>query len=236
MASLKKFEFVAEARETVGRGASRRLRHAEKVPAVVYGAGKDPVSLILDHNMTLRTLEHEAVYSHILTLKIGAESERVILKDLQRHPYKPRILHVDFQRVRSDVKLQMHVPIHFTGDENPPGVKEGGTIAHLMSDVEVSCLPDDLPEFLELDLSNMELNQILHLSDIPLPKGVEIVSLTHDRNHPVVSIHIPRVVEEVVEPTEAPMASAEVPTSVQKGIDEEGEAGAEESKGKKGKD
>lgn len=233
MASKQKFEIEASVRHELGKGASRRLRREEKVPGVMYGGGKEPVALTFEHKHVAKSLENEAFYSHILTLKSGSNSERVILKDVQRHPFKPRITHVDFQRVRADEKLHMHIPLHFTGSDVAPGVKDaGGVVSHIMSDVEVSCLPDNLPEFLELDLSEMQLNQILHLSDIKLPKGVEIVALTHDDNKPVVSIHIPRVEEEPVveEPTEAPIAS-EVPAMAQKS-DEEIAAEAE-SKGKK---
>lgn len=233
MASKLKFELDASVRHEIGKGASRRLRREEKVPGVVYGGGKEPVALTLEHKHVAKSLENEAFYSHILTLKNGSSSERVILKDVQRHPYKPRITHVDFQRVRADEKLHMHIPLHFTGGDQAPGVKDaGGIVSHIMSDVEVSCLPDNLPEYLELDLSHMELNQILHLSDIKLPKGVEIVALLHDDNKPVVSVHIPRIEEEPVveEPTEAPLAS-EVPAMAQKSDEEI--AAEEESKGKK---
>ena len=184
----------------------------------MYGDGKDPVALTMLHKHIAKSLENEAFYSHILTIKTGSDSERVILKDVQRHPYKPRIQHVDFQRIRAGEKLHMHIPLHFKGGEIAPGVKDaGGVISHIMSDVEVSCLPDDLPEYLELDLSEMQLNQILHLADIQLPKGVEIVALIHGDNKAVVSLHIPRVEEEPVveEPTEAPLAS-EVPAMAQK--------------------
>ncbi len=219
MASKQKFEIEANVRHDIGKGASRRLRREEKVPGVVYGGGKDPLSLTFEHKHVSKSLENEAFYSHILTLKTGSESERVILKDVQRHPYKLRILHVDFQRVRADEKLHMHIPLHFIGADKAPGVKDaGGVISHIMSDIEVSCLPDNLPEYLELDLSEMQLNQILHLSDIKLPEGVELVALTHDDDKPVVSLHMPRVEEEPVEePTEAPIAPSEVPAISQKG-------------------
>lgn len=222
MASNKKFEVEATPRKDIGKGASRRLRHEEKVPGVIYGGGKPPVSLTLEHNKIYRSLEDEAFYSHILTLKLGSESERVILKDLQRHPYKKRISHLDFQRVRADEKLHMHVPLHFTGAEKAPGVKEGAIFSHIMTDVEISCLPDDLPEYLEVNVSEMQVNQILHLSDISLPKGVEIASLKEGNDKPIVSLHIPRVEEEPVaaEAAEAP-APSEVPAMAQKG---EGEA------------
>ncbi len=195
------FELDAEVRENIGRGASRRLRVADKVPAVVYGAGEKPVSLMLDHNKTMHALSHEAFYSHILTINIGKKSEKVILKAMQRHPAKPRILHMDFLRVRADQKLHMHIPLHFKGDELAPGVKEGGVFSHVMSDIEVSCLPADLPEFIEVDVSNMALNDVLHLTNLKLPKGVEIVALARDaesHDAPVVSLHIPKIIEEEV--------------------------------------
>src|SRR3990167_844097 len=190
MASVK-YKFKADVRQDVGKGASRRLHRADKAAAVVYGAGKPTTSLSIDHDNLLRTLEHEGVYSQILTLEIGEENERVILKDVQRHPYKPRIQHVDFQRIRADEKIHMHVPIHFIGAEHAPGIKAGGLVSHIMSDVEVSCLPDDLPEYLEVDISHLELDQLLHLSDMKLPNGVEIIALTHKNNKAIVSIHEP---------------------------------------------
>lgn len=224
MASKHKFEIEATVRQDIGKGASRRLRREANVPGVVYGGGKDPVSLTVEHKLIAKSLENEAFYSHILTLKTGSDSERVILKDVQRHPFKPRIMHVDFQRVRADEKLHMYIPLHFIGADVAPGVKDsGGMISHIINDVEVSCLPDNLPEYLEVDLTNMQLNQILHLSDIPLPKGVEIVALAHGDDKPVVSIHMPRVEEEpVVEETEVP--SADVPAIAQKGEDEGSES------------
>lgn len=223
MTSKQSFEIEVSVRHDMGKGASRRLRREEKVPGVIYGGGKAPVSLTIEHKLIAKSLENEAFYSHILTIKTGTESERAILKDVQRHPYKPRIQHIDFQRVRADEKLHMHIPLHFKGADVAPGVKDaGGIVSHIMSDVEVSCLPDNLPEYIELDISEMQLNQILHLSDIKLPKGVELVALTtHDDNKAVVSIHMPRVEEEpVVEETEAPAAS-EVPAIAQKGEESE---------------
>lgn len=218
MANVK-FEVEATVRDDMGKGASRRLRREEKIPAVVYGGDKDSVSLTLEHKMIAKALEHEAFYSHILTLKTGSSSERVILKDVQRHAFKPRILHVDFQRVRADVKLHMHVPLHFVGAETCPGAEAGGSISHLVSDLEISCLPDNLPEFIEVDMSNLQLDQTLHISDLKLPKGVESVALAHGDDKAIVSVHMPRAQEEVEEPTEAPVAS-EVPATAQKGDDE----------------
>ncbi len=218
--SAIKFELEAEVRHDMGKGASRRLRRTNKVPAVVYGAGEDVVLLSLDHNKVVIALSHEATYSHILNLKVDKKSEKVILKAIQRDPAKPRIQHIDFLRVRADQKLHMHVPLHFVGDEEALGLKEGGVISHIIADVEVSCLPADLPEFIEVDTSNLKLNETLHLSDLKLPKGVELVAFSHgveDHDAPVVSIHKPRIIEEEVvveaESTEGAEASAEGETT-----------------------
>lgn len=226
MALNKQFQVEANVRQDIGKGASRRLRREEKIPGVLYGGGKDPLSLVLEHKSISKSLENEAFYSHILTLKTDAESERVILKAVQRHAFKPRILHVDFQRVRADEKLHMHIPLHFTGEEVAPGVKDdGGMVSHIMSDAEVSCFPDDLPEFIEVDISGMKLNDILHLSDLKLPKGVELVSLAHDDDKAVVSVHMPRIEEEPAPLEEAP-APSEVPALAQKS-ESEGEGSQE---------
>lgn len=200
--SAIKFELEAEVRSGKGRGASRRLRHENKVPAVVYGAGEPARSLTLDHNKVIHALAHEAFYSHILTLKLGTQNEKVILKAIQRHPAKPRVTHIDFLRIRADQKLHMRIPLHFLGEENAPGVKEGGIFSHIMSDVEVSCLPADLPESIEVDVSHLELNQSVHLSELKLPKNVELVAFAHGaegHDQQVISIHIPRIIEDVVE-------------------------------------
>jgi large subunit ribosomal protein L25 len=216
MSNKANFEIDAEVRELIGKGASRRLRRQEQIPGVVYGGGKAAQSLTLQHNKMMKALENEAFYSHILTLKVGSEKERVVLKDLQRHAYKPRILHVDFQRVRADEKLHMSVPLHFIGADKAPGVKEGGLISHMETDAEVTCLPDNLPEYLEIDISEMVLNATLHLSDIKLPKGVELVALNHHDDKPVVSIHLPRAEEEPIVAVDVP---AEVPATAQKSED-----------------
>ena len=188
------FNIEAELRTDLGKGASRRLRHEEKFPAVVYGAGKDPVSLTLDHKKFLHSLENEAFYSHILTLNIGGKDEQVVLKDLQRHPAKIAVMHADFLRVSANEKLHMNVPLHFINAEECPGAKEGGLITHNMSEVEVACLPKDLPEFMEVDLSKLELDHSLHMSDITVPAGVEVVELSHGEAHdqPIAACHVPR--------------------------------------------
>ena len=193
------FNITAETRTDVGKGASRRLRHAGKVPGVVYGAGKDAVSLTIEHDHLMHHLAHEAFYSHILSVSVDGKAERTVLKDVQRHPSKPRILHVDFLRVSETEKISMHVPLHFTNEDIAHGVKEGGgAISHLMSGVDIICLAKDLPEYLELDVAALETGDSLHLSDIKLPAGVEIPALAQGADHdlPVVSIHLKKSVEE----------------------------------------
>lgn len=188
------FDINAQSRSDVGKGASRRLRHEGKVPAVLYGAGKDAVSLSLDHDEIFHHLEHEAFYSHILSVKVDGKAEKAVLKDVQRHPSKPKIQHVDFQRVSETDKIHMHVPLHFVGEEVAPGVKAGGLISHLMTGVDINCLAKDLPEYIEVDVSALETGDSIHLSHIKLPKGVEIPALAQGPDHdlPVVSIHAPK--------------------------------------------
>ncbi|MDH5436344.1 MAG: 50S ribosomal protein L25/general stress protein Ctc [Gammaproteobacteria bacterium] len=212
------FELNAESRKDVGKGASRRLRRENKIPGVVYGAGKEATSLTMQHNELMHALENEAFYSHILDLKLDGKSEQVILRDLQRHPGKPRLLHIDFQRVSASEKIHMNVPLHFIGEDVAPGVKiDGGIVSHLMNDVEVSCFPKNLPEFIEVDITNLALNESIHLSQLKLPEGVEVPELAHGEghDHAVVSIHLPRAAKEETEETPeeaaAPEAAAEKP-------------------------
>lgn len=211
------FELIAEFRDDKGRGASRRLRREGKVPAVLYGGKRDPRRIALDHQALLHQLENEAFYSSVLTIRVGDEEQAAILKDLQRHPARHRVLHVDLQRILADEEIRMHVPLHFIGEQDAPGIKlEHGVFSKMESDVEVSCLPKDLPGYLEIDCSAMGMEDILHLSDIKLPEGVELVELAHGEGHdlPVAAIHHPRV-EAVEEEAAAAEAEAE-------------EAGAEE--------
>ena len=206
------FNLEAELRTDLGKGASRRLRHEEKFPAVVYGAGKEPQSLTLDHKKFMHNLENEAFYSHILTLNVGGDEQQVILKDLQRHPAKVAVMHADFLRVSATEKLHLHVPLHFINEDVCPGAKEGGLVTHSISEVEVACFPQDLPEFLEVDLSSLELDHSLHMSDITVPANVELVELAHGESHdqPVASVHMPRGASEAEE-DEA--AAAEAPAA-----------------------
>lgn len=202
------FELNAQVRHDSGKGASRRLRRDGKVPAIMYGGGQKPMSLALDQDAVRHSLENEAFYSHILTVNVDGQPVQAVLKDLQRHSYRPIILHMDLQRISETEELRMHVPLHFIGEAVAPGVKlGGGIISHLVTDVEVICLPRHLPEFLEVDVSNLQLNETLHLSDIKLPEGVKIIALTHGPEHdlPVVSVHVPRA---AVEAEAAPAAEA----------------------------
>ena len=205
------FELTADVRSDLGKGASRRLRHTNKVPAVLYGAHKEPTYLLLNHDDVVKRLEHESFYSHILTLKVNGKSERAVLKDLQRHPSKPRVMHMDFQRVSETEKLRMHVPLHFINAETAPGVKQsGGIVSHVLIDVEIVCLPKDLPEFIEVDLAHLELGHAVHLSDLKLPAGVQLTALMHDDDQPVASIHLPRAaIEESVAAPVAPVTEVE---------------------------
>lgn len=185
------FTVNAEIRTDSGKGASRRLRRTNKVPGVMYGAGKDAVSLTMEHNEMLHHLEHEAFYSHILSLNIAGNVEKAVLKDVQRDPGKPKILHLDFQRVSETDKIHMHVPLHFVGEASAPGVKAGGAVTHSMTNVDIACMAKDLPEYIEVDVSGLESGQSLHLSDIQLPKGVEIPVLIQGADHdlPIVACH-----------------------------------------------
>jgi len=189
------FNIVAASRSDVGKGASRRLRKQGKVPGVIYGAGQDPVSITVLHDDFMHHLDHEAFYSHILTVTVDGKANKAVLKDLQRHPAKPKLLHVDFLRVGDKDVITMHVPLHFKGEDVAPGVKnEGGIVNHQMTTVDIACLAKDLPEYLEVDISALHAGDSLHLSDIPLPKGVSIPALAQGEDHdlPVVSIHVPR--------------------------------------------
>ncbi|HSY06419.1 MAG TPA: 50S ribosomal protein L25/general stress protein Ctc [Steroidobacteraceae bacterium] len=189
------FTFGADLRGAQGKGASRRLRHTGKVPAILYGAHQDAQPLILDQQNLLTMIEDERFYSSIVRLKIGDLTQEAIVKDVQMHPARHQVVHVDLQRVVESEKIRIRLPIHFKGESISPGVKtQGGVVSHMRADVEVSCLPADLPEFLELDLSGMSLNDTKFLADIPLPPGVGIPELTQ-RNAPVVSIHAPRAEE-----------------------------------------
>ena len=205
------FTLHAKGREDTGKGASRRLRRlAGEIPAIVYGGKKDPVMLTLLHKDVAKALENEAFYSHIVSLDVDGSSEDVILKDVQRHPAKKLILHLDFLRVSKTTKLHTKVPLHFINEDVSVGVKTGGGIvAHTMTELDIMCLPKDLPEYIEVDMSDVELGQIVHISNIKLPKGVESVALSHGSDHDlsVATINKPKAAP--IEDEVAPAASVD---------------------------
>ncbi|MEA1079499.1 50S ribosomal protein L25/general stress protein Ctc [Marinobacter qingdaonensis] len=191
-------DFVIEAfpRDDQGRGASRRLRREErKIPAIIYGGNKEATPIAIWHNELKKALENEAFFSHILTVELGGKKESVILKDLQRHPYKPILTHADFLRVDKDHEIHVNVPLHFINEESAPAIKlHGGVANHQVNEVEVICLPQNLPEFIEVDMTPVEMDQVVHLSDLKLPEGVRVAALQQGEDHdlPVVAIHKPR--------------------------------------------
>ena len=220
------FDLIADIREDRGKGASRRLRHQGKVPAIIYGAGRPPRALVFDHNRVIQQLDNESFYSSILNIKVGEKSQAAILKDVQRHPAKPQVMHMDFQRIVEDEEIKMLVPIHCIGEDVAPGVKEGGgKVSHLITEVEVVCLPRYLPEYLNIDVSELELDAMLKLSDIVLPEGVSIPALAQgeEADRSVVSIHVIKEViiedEEEIEPGAVPVEGEEAPAEEAAGDD-----------------
>jgi len=195
------FDLVAEERTDSGKGASRRLRRAGKVPAIVYGAGRAPRAVTFDRDLLMHKMENESFFSSVLSISVKGKARQCILKDVQMHPAKRLVLHLDLQRIVADEKIRMTVPIHFLNEDTAPGLKEGGTVAHTVTEIEVSCFPANLPEYLELDIGELELDQTLLLSQIVLPEGVEISDLDNDNDRSVVSIHIVKVavIEDEVE-------------------------------------
>jgi large subunit ribosomal protein L25 len=204
----------AEPRSVSGKGASRRLRHQGLVPAIVYGGDSDPVQISLDQNKLMHELDHETIYTQVVELQVGDLTEEVILRDLQRHPYKNRIMHADFFRIDKNTPIKVVVPVHVANAEECVGVKmDGGLMTQLVTEIEIIALPKDLPEYVEIDSLNLHMGDILHLTDIQTPEGVEIVALTYlediediehdDHNVGVLSVVKPR--EEVIE-DEAPEA------------------------------
>ena len=197
------FEIAAEPRSDLGTAFSRRVRRAGRVPAVIYGGGQPNAVITLDHNDTIHHLEKEAFHSHVLMVSVGGRGEQVVLRDVQMHPYKRQVMHLDFLRVSADRKLRMVVPLHFLGEDVAPGVKQGGgVVSHLMPELEIECLAKDLPEFIAVDISTLELDESVHLSGLALPAGVTIpaLALGHDHDLSVVSIHAPRKAESEAAP------------------------------------
>ncbi len=193
----QQIEITAELRQDVGKGASRRLRRtSEKVPGIIYGAGKDPQSLTLNGFQLSKAMQQESFFSQILNVSVEGDSQQAIVRDLQRHPASEKVLHIDFLRVRADQLIDVNVPIHFINEEQCKGVRlEGGVVSHNLTDIEISCLPADLPEFIEVDIAELGVGEAIHLSDLVVPSGVTIVQLALGEDHDitVVTVNEPRV-------------------------------------------
>ncbi|NQZ83380.1 MAG: 50S ribosomal protein L25/general stress protein Ctc [Colwellia sp.] len=197
------FTLEAEVRTDLGKGASRRLRHAEKVPAILYGEGKEPVSLTLAHKNVFRAQQEEAFYTQVLTINIDGKPVECLLKDMQRHPFKQVVMHLDFLRIDATHAVHLNAPLHFINEEEAE--KKGGNLNHQMKEIAISCLPKDIPEFIEVDVADLEVGQTLHLSDITLPKGITSDELAKGESHDqaVVSLNAPKVAKDEDDSEEA---------------------------------
>jgi large subunit ribosomal protein L25 len=225
-------EISARKREAQGTGASRRLRHMGLVPAILYGGDKEPVKLEIDHQALVLNLRNERFHASILTLDVGGAKEQVLLRSVNMHPFKLQVQHIDFQRVSKDKKIHMKVPLHFANAEKSPGVKEqGGVVNHVLNELDIVCFPDDLPEFVEVDLGNLSVGKSMHVREVALPKGVEL-ALHKDENPVVATVVVPQLVTEDEEKVAeaAVVSAADVPTTEQAAPAKEGEAGAEGAK------
>lgn len=236
-----KIEIKAEPRSLQGTGASRRLRRESKVPGILYGAGKDAQPIQLDHKELFFKLKMEAFHASILDMEIGADKMQVLLRDYQMHPFKQMILHADFQRVAADRKIHMKVPLHFKNGDIAPGVKvAGGAVQHIVNDLDITCLPKDLPEFIEVDLKDLQAGHSIHVSGMKLPAGVESTKLNKGDDITVATIVMTRAMSAEDEAAEAAAAAAapsaaEIPTTAQKAKEDEpakeaGKGGKEEKK------
>ena len=227
-------EISARKREMQGTGPARRMRRIGRVPGVLYGGDKDPVNLELDHKDLYLNLRNEKFHASILTLDVGGAKEQVLLRSVSMHPFRPQVQHVDFQRVLKDKKLHMKVPLHFVNAEKSPGVKDqGGVVSHVVNEIDITCLPDDLPQFVEVDLGNLAVGNSIHARDLKLPNGVEL-SLGKAENPVVATVVVPQLITEEEE-VAAVVSAAEVPTTEQAAAPKEGEAGAEGKPGEKEK-
>jgi large subunit ribosomal protein L25 len=229
-------EINARKREAQGTGASRRLRRLGKVPGILYGGEQSPINIELDHQQLYLNLRNERFHASILTLDLAGTKEQVLLRALNMHPFKPQVQHIDFQRVSKDRKIHMKVPLHFVNAEKSPGVKEqGGVVNHVMNELDIVCFPDDLPEYIEVDLSNLSVGHSLHVRDLALPKGVEL-TLHKDDNPVAATVVVPALIteEEEAAAAAAAVAPSEVPTTEQAAEAKEGEAPAEAAAAKGG--
>jgi large subunit ribosomal protein L25 len=230
-------EISARKRETQGTSAARRLRRKGLVPGIVYGGDQGAVNIEVDHKALYLNLKNERFHASILTLELGGAKEQVLLRAVNMHPYKPQVQHVDFQRVLKERKLHMKVPLHFTNAEKSPGVKDqGGVVSHVLNELDITCLPDDLPEFIEVDLGNLSVGNSIHVRDLKLPKGVEL-GLKKDENPVVATVTVPQLIteEEEAAAAAAAVAPSEIPTTEQAAEPKEGEAAAEGEKAAAGK-
>jgi large subunit ribosomal protein L25 len=225
-----KIEFTAFPRTAQGTGASRRMRGAGKVPGILYGADKPAVPIELDHQALYRHIKMEAFHASVLDMTLEGASQQVLLRDVQMHPFRPIILHVDFQRVDKSKKIHMKVPLHFVNAEISPGVKTGGGVVnHVFNELDIQCLPDDLPEFITVDLAKLELGHSMHINEVPMPKGVEPISRIKKDNPAIVTVQMPRAI--VVEEEAAAAPTTEITGQAPA---EAAAAGKEGEKGDKG--
>ena len=222
-------EISARKRELQGTGPARRLRRQGRVPGIVYGGEQGPVNIELDHKDLYLNLRNERFHASILSLELAGTKEQVLLRAVTMHPYRPQVEHVDFQRVQKNKKLHMKVPLHFVNAEKSPGVKDqGGVVSHVVNEIDITCLPDDLPEFVEVDLSGLAVGNSIHARDLKLPQGVEL-ALKKDDNPAVATVVVPQLITEEEEAA-AVVSAAEVPTTAQAAEPKEGEAAAEGAK------
>ena len=200
---MNEFEVVAQPRDALGTNASRRLRRTGNIPAILYGGGRDSTPILIEENRIRKQLENEAFAAHVLTVKVGEEENQAVLKSVHRDPATERVLHMDFQRISASSEIHMRVPLHFMNEESCAGNKAGGIVTHLVVEVEVGCLPKDLPEYIEVDMAALDVGESVHLSELVLPAGVRLMTLAHnpDNDQPVVSVQHPQKLE-VETPTE----------------------------------
>jgi len=217
-----KLQLTAEIRTNVGKGASRRLRREGKVPAILYGTNEAPQNLTLNHNQIVKAMENDDFFSQIFTLNVMDKPIQVVLKDAQHHVYKAQVTHLDFMRISATEKITMHIPLHFIGEETCQGIKLGGGIlSRTMSEIEIRCLPAHLPRFIEVDISNLQLNGTIHLSDLKIPDNIELLSLAHG-DQLVAAVHLARMAEETAasvpssETTETSATSSEAEKNSEK--------------------
>jgi len=223
-----KIEINAKERKSKGTGASRRLRHIGTTPGILYGGEKDAISLEIDSKELFMQFRHEAFHASILTLNLEGKKESVILRDFQMHPVRNNIQHIDFQRINENEKISVKVPFHFVNEDTAPGVKiEGGLVSHIMTEIDISCLPKDLPQYIEVDLGELAMGESIHLSEVTVPEGVELTSLTDENDPAITSISKPKVVVEEEIVTEASEEGEEV-----EGSESSDDSGSDAGEGK----